>query len=249
MRFVVILFCVCRYGVAVYAQPVVASITVKNEVTGSPIDAHLRALDEESVKRVSKGTYTMRLESGLSEELTIEQTGYFDKKVKLEYSVIRSNQKVEVKLTPEIPQLRVTILDEETHEEITSAIDLFNLHDSTLIFSEKVEVAPYTIDLEYNVAHVLQVRAPGYFSFKDTIDFSGVFDGRVREKRIGLVPLKAGNKISLNNIHFQPNDASLTDFARLMLVELTHVLEQQKNIVIARPDVASATADRPGDPS
>jgi outer membrane protein OmpA-like peptidoglycan-associated protein len=95
-----------------------------------------------------------------------------------------------------------------------------------------VEVAPYTIDLEYDEVHVLQVRAPGYFSFKDTIDYKGVFDGRSRERTVRLVPLKAGNKISLQNIYFPPNESRLTDFARLMLVELTHVLAREKNLVV-----------------
>ena len=46
------------------------------------------------------------------------------------------------------------------------------------------------------------------------------------------MPLKAGNKISLNNIHFHKDQSDLTDFAKLMLVELSHVLKNQNNIVL-----------------
>jgi outer membrane protein OmpA-like peptidoglycan-associated protein len=128
--------------------------------------------------------------------------------------------------------LYITVVDDETGETLSSAVDLFTMNDSSIVFSEEVEVSPYTIDLEYNQSHILQVRRPGYFSFKDTIDFTNVFDGRTRTRKIKLVPLKTGNKISLNNIYFKENEANLTEFARLMLVELSHVLAEQKNIVI-----------------
>jgi outer membrane protein OmpA-like peptidoglycan-associated protein len=106
------------------------------------------------------------------------------------------------------------------------------MDESSIVFSEEVEISPYTIDLEYNKVHVLQVRSAGFFSFKDTIDYTNVYEGRTRTKTIRLVPLKTGNKISLNNIYFKQNEAGLTDFARLMLVELTHILQEQRGMVI-----------------
>jgi outer membrane protein OmpA-like peptidoglycan-associated protein len=210
----------------------VLNIEVKNQISGALIDANLAWPDADAVKRVSTGKYTIALPSGVNEMLVISRDGYFDSKVPLDFEVEKKLTVHEVKLQPGIPQLYLTVLNDETNETLTTAVDLFTLNDSSIVFSEEVEVSPYTIDLEYNEAHILQVRKPGFFSYKDTIDFTGVFEGRSREKKIRLVPLKAGNKISLNNIYFKPNEANLTTFAQLMLVELTHVLEQQKNIVI-----------------
>jgi hypothetical protein len=207
------------------SDPVIVNISITNQITGKPIDATLAWYDPASIKHPSPGKYSLILGGEREETLTISKSGYFDTELKLDYETEKKSASHDVQLQAGIPQLHISIFDSETNKSLTSAIDLFSLDESTEIFSELVEVAPYTIDLEYNEVHVLQVRAPGYFSFKDTIDFKGVFEGRVRDRQIKLVPLKAGNKISLNNIYFQQNQAALTDFAKLMLVELSHVLE------------------------
>jgi outer membrane protein OmpA-like peptidoglycan-associated protein len=214
------------------SEPVTVKVTIVSQITNKPIDATLDWYNSESIKHEGLGNYAVVLDGDREETLTISKPGYFDTEVKLDYETVKASPLQEVKLQSGIPQLHISVVDSQTKKQIDAGIDLFTLDESTEIFSEQVQVAPYTIDLEYDQVHVLQVRAPGYFSFKDTIDFKGVFDGRVRAKEISLVPLKAGNKISLSNIYFQQNEAALTDFARLMLVELTHVLEQQKNLVI-----------------
>lgn len=213
------------------SQPVKINLSVKNQLTGVPVDVMLDWYAE-NIKRIAAGKYGLVLDEGKEEILTISKDGYFDSELKLDYETVKANPNLTVNLQPGIPQLYVSILSDETGETLPAAIDLFTIDESSIVFSEEVDVSPYTIDLEYDKVHVLQVRAPGFFSFKDTLDFSRVFDGRVREKEIRLVPLKAGNKISLHNIYFNPNESSLTDFARLMLAELTHILEQQKSIVI-----------------
>jgi outer membrane protein OmpA-like peptidoglycan-associated protein len=210
----------------------VVNLEITNQISGSFVDADLSWPDADALKRISKGKYQIVLPPGTNETLIISREGYFDSKVPLEFEKEKKLIRHEVKLQPGIPQLYLTVLNDETDETLTTAVDLFTMNDSSIVFSEEVEVSPYTIDLEYNEAHILQVRKPGFFSYKDTIDFTGVFEGRGREKKIRLVPLKAGNKISLNNIYFKQNEANLTSFAQLMLVELTHVLEQQQNIVI-----------------
>jgi outer membrane protein OmpA-like peptidoglycan-associated protein len=207
-------------------------IKVTNQLTKMPIDASLVWSEDESVRKVSVGVYAINLSPGQSGMLQITKPGYFDAEVKLGYEEEKTKGIREIELIPTVPQLRITILDATTNETLTSAIDLFTMDESSIVFSDMVETAPYTIDLEYNKVHVLQVRCRGYFSYKDTIDFSGVFEGRERERKITLVPLKEGNKISLSNIHFKPNESDLTDFAKLMLVELTHVLAIEKSLVV-----------------
>jgi outer membrane protein OmpA-like peptidoglycan-associated protein len=228
------LYLMIAAGTNAFAQsePVTVSVSIINQITGKPIDAVLSWYDPASVKHIPPGKYSLTLGGDREEVLTISKPGYFDTELTLDYETVKQSASQEVQLQPGIPQLHISIFDSETNKPLTSSIDLFSLDESTEIFSEQVEVAPYTIDLEYNQIHVLQVRAPGYFSFKDTIDFKGVYEGKVRERQIKLVPLKAGNKISLNNIYFQKNEANLTDFAKLMLAELSHVLENQKNIVL-----------------
>jgi OmpA-OmpF porin, OOP family len=221
--------CLVQWG---WSQPVLVNLQVRSQLTGVPLDVVLSGYDEKAVKKVSPGQYQLTLGDGREEVLTISRDGYFDSQLTLDYETVKASPDVEVQLQPGIPQLHISIFSHETGEPLRSAIDLFTMDESSIVFSEAVEVSPYTIDLEYDKVHVLQVRCPGYFSFRDTIDFSGVYDGRVREKKISLVRLKAGNKIALNNIYFNQNEATLTGFARLMLAELTHILEQQPNIVI-----------------
>jgi outer membrane protein OmpA-like peptidoglycan-associated protein len=220
-------------GITAYSQaPVLHTLLIKNELTGKPVDALVDWADEEAVKKTGVGKYQISLPPETTGILTISRSGYFDNQVRISYDSTRKTPMQEIKLQPGIPQLNVTILNDESGEPLTSAIDLFTMDESSIVFSEEVEFSPYTIDLEYNKVHVLQVRRSGFFSFKDTIDYTNVFEGKTRTKSIRLVPLKEGNKISLNNIYFKKNEVSLTDFARLMLVELTHVLEKEKSIVI-----------------
>ena len=214
------------------SQTLTVEIHLKNERNGQPVDAKLTWMDESALRHVRKGYYTVSLLPGQQGVLRIEQVGFFDAELKLDYEAEKTDSYHDIRLKPGIPQLNVTIVDDATGAVMSSAIDLFTMDEATVVFSDEVEVAPYTIDLEYDEVHVLQVRAPGYFSFKDTIDYKGVFDGRSRERTVRLVPLKAGNKISLQNVYFPPNESRLTDFARLMLVELTHVLAREKNLVV-----------------
>jgi OmpA-OmpF porin, OOP family len=220
--------------------PLSVSIVVRNEITGKPVDADLEWPDRSKVRKNGPGNYVVSLNPGQSEVLTISRDGYFDSNLRLDYAEEETTAYHEIKLKPGVPQLLITITSSETGETLKSAIDLFTMDEKSMVFSEEVETSPYTIDLEYNEVHVLQVRCPGYFSFKDTIDYKGVFDGRSRTRTVALVPLKVGNKISVHNIYFKPNESELTDFAYLMLVELTHVLASDRSL---RIEVGAHTDD------
>jgi outer membrane protein OmpA-like peptidoglycan-associated protein len=220
--------------------PLTVAVVVRNEITGKPVDADLEWPDRAKVRRTGQGNYSISIAPGQTEVLSISRDGYFDSNLKLDYSEEETTAYHEVKLKPGIPQLLISITSSETGETLKSAIDLFTMDEKSIVFSEEVETSPYTIDLEYNEVHVLQVRAPGHFSFKDTIDYTGVYDGRSRTRNIALVPLKVGNKITVQNIYFRPNESELTDFARLMLVELTHVLASDRGL---RIEVGAHTDD------
>lgn len=226
----------------IYAQPIQVSLSITNQLTKKPVDAQLTSSG--TLQKTGTGLYTLTLQQGEKLSVQASKDGYFDTELPLDYSQEKTGNVHEIKLIPAPPELIISIFDNDTKQQLKSTIDLFTMDESSIVFSDEVETSPYTIDLEYNEVHVLQVRRPGYFSFKDTIDYSNVFEGRKRTKVINLVPLKQGNKISLNNIHFKPNESELTDFAKLMLVELTHVLENNKNIVIeigAHTDDVGAT--------
>lgn len=218
--------------VALAQSPLTVEIHLKNELTRKPVDATLTWVQPDKVRKVRTGYYTVIVQPAQTSMLTIEKDGYFDHELKLDYEAEKTEAYHEISLKPGVPQLNITVVDDETNETIKSAIDLFTMDESTVVFSDDVETAPYTIDLEYNEVHVLQVRRPGYFSFKDTINYLGVFDGRSRARKINLVPLKEGNKISLHNIYFNANESDLTDFGKLMLVELSHVLALEKKMVV-----------------
>ena len=205
------------------------TIRITNEISGKPVDATLE-WSYGTVRRISPGNYQVSLDLGAKGVVQISRDGYFDFELKLEEATAKLNEVHEIKLLPGVPQLLITVVDAETNNTLTSTIDLFTLDESSVVFSDEVEIAPYTIDLEFNEVHVLQVRCAGYFSFKDTLDFTNVFDGRDREKKIALVPLKVGNKLSLNNIHFKVNEVELTGFAKNMLDELALVLTKEKEI-------------------
>lgn len=231
----------CVWSQTESKPPISVTIVIRNELTGKPVDATLEWPDQTKVRRAGPGNYIVTLAPGQSEPLTIIKDGYFDSNLKLDYDEEETTAYHDVRLKPGVPQLDITITSTESKETLKSAIDLFTIDEKSIVFSEEVETSPYIIDLEYNQVHVLQVRSPGYFSFKDTIDYKGVFDGRSRTKQIALVPLKVGNKITVQNIYFKQDQAELTDFAKLMLVELTHVLATDRSLHI---EVGAHTDDK-----
>ena len=204
-------------------------IKIENEISGKAVDATLE-WPYGAIRRIATGNYQGSLDLGAKGLLQISKDGYFDFELKLDEATEKLNQIHEIKLIPEVPQLLITVVDAKTDSVLTSTIDLFMFDESSVVFSDKIEDMPYTIDLEFNKVHVLQVRCPGYFSFKDTLDYTNIYYGRERRKIIALVPLKVGNKLSLNNIYFKVNEVELTSFAKKMLDELAQVLIKEKDI-------------------
>ena len=204
-------------------------IKIENEISGKAIDATLE-WPYGVIRRIATGNYQVSLDLGAKGLLQISKDGYFDFELKLDEATEKLNQIHEIKLIPEVPQLLITVVDAKTDSVLASTLDLFMFDESSVVFSDKIEDMPYTIDLEFNKVHVLQVRCPGYFSFKDTLDYTNVYYGRERRKIIALVPLKVGNKLSLNNIYFKVNEVELTSFAKKMLDELALVLIKEKDI-------------------
>lgn len=204
-------------------------VKIQNEISGKVIDATLE-WPYGSIRRIATGNYQVSLDLGAKGLLQISKDGYFDLELKLDEATEKLNKIHEIKLIPEVPQLLITVVDAKTDSMLAATIDLFMFDESSVVFSDKIEIMPYTIDLEFNKVHVLQVRCPGYFSFKDTLDYTNVYYGRERRKIIALVPLKVGNKLSLNNIHFKVNEVELTSFAKKMLDELALVLIKEKDI-------------------
>lgn len=204
-------------------------VKIENEISGKVVDATLE-WPYGAIRRISTGNYQVSLDLGAKGLLQISKDGYFDLELKLDEATEKLNKIHEIKLIPEVPQLLITVVDANTDSVLAATIDLFMFDESSVVFSDKIEVMPYTIDLEFNKVHVLQVRCPGYFSFKDTLDYTNVYYGRERRKIIALVPLKVGNKLSLNNIYFKVNEVELTSFAKKMLDELALVLIKENEI-------------------
>lgn len=207
------------------------SLRLKNELTKTLQDATVTWLDEstDGIERLSPGFYSITPSLGGSTTVQISKGGYFDATVKLDEV---STNPHEVMLIPGIPQLVITIVDDQTNEPLAVSIDVLNEDESNLIFSEAVESTPYTIDLEYNEVHIVRVRKPGYFTYRDTINYVNVFEGRIRKHNLRLVPLKEGNKLTLNNIYFKSNADELTDFAKKGLEELALTLAKENNLQI-----------------
>jgi outer membrane protein OmpA-like peptidoglycan-associated protein len=241
-------YCLAFAHGSVFAQSdsLRVNVFISNQIGGQPIDATLKWYLPGSLMHGMTGKYSVLLDSDREETLLVSKAGYFDSEIRIDYETVKQNPLIEVPLQPQVPQLHISVVDADSNKPLTSAVDLFTLDESTEIFSEEVSVAPYIIDLQYDQVQVLQVRASGYFSFKDTIDFKGVYDGRIRKKQIKLVPLKAGGKIALHNIHFEPNKADLTEFAKLMLTELTHALQQMPKMVL---EISAYTDDIGSDAS
>ncbi len=123
------------------------------------------------------------------------------------------------------------VYDATTREMIPASID-FSINGSLESEMElETAEAQYKIGVEKGQRYTASVRAPGYFSEKVSFTANDAGQGSMRQD-FELIPLKVGQTISLENIYFDVNSATLQEASHISLDHWVELLKEQPGVVI-----------------
>jgi outer membrane protein OmpA-like peptidoglycan-associated protein len=123
------------------------------------------------------------------------------------------------------------VIDEETTNPLNPNLDLRKSKGRRGVFKDIIR-GTFETDLEYNQDYQIRLRLRGYFFHQDTINLKGIYDGRVVTRDVKMIPLKTGNKLTLNNVNFKVNSADLSEGSQEILDEVALLLRQNRSLVI-----------------
>jgi outer membrane protein OmpA-like peptidoglycan-associated protein len=209
-------------------------LEVRDKNRDVPIDVNMSAgpgSNEEMIQD-SIGNYSKHMEFGKKLNLQFSRLGYdtVDYSFTLDMSTMDSLHQI-VYLHAGLPQLILTVVDEETNLPLNPNLDLRKSRGRRSVFKDIIR-GGYETDLQHNQDFQIRLRLGGYFFHQDTIDLKGIYDGRVINRDIKMIPLKAGNKLTLNNVNFKVNSADLSVDSQEILDEVALLLRQNRSLVI-----------------
>lgn len=145
-----------------------------------------------------------------------------------------------IRLNPTAPELTLAAVDKETIEKIKVYVQIFDKTKRNLLFKGMMETGDYNGKLEHGHTYIVRVTRPQYFFYEEEIDLSDIFYGQKIKKTVVMIPLKKGEKLTLNNITFELNSAELTESSKEVLENVFDLMKQNRNIVL---EIAAHTDD------
>ena len=230
MRFALFVVLVFLFSDA-YSQDenVDVNLLIINDLTGKELDATLTWYDPALVKKNGIGIFTLSMGQGREEVVKVSKTGFFDQEITIDYEAVKRSPNQEVRLQPKVPQLKLSLTPPDK-KAVAATVALHTVNDNSEFFNELISAFPFTIDLDYNQSLILDITSAGYFPVSDSLDLTGVFDGRVVERKFQLTALKAGNKHSPSSIQFHDNQ--LTDLSQRLLKSVVDLMRENHGMVL-----------------
>jgi outer membrane protein OmpA-like peptidoglycan-associated protein len=138
------------------------------------------------------------------------------------------------------------VLDKETGKPLEAEITYYNLNTNQEVGIARTNPADgsYKIILPYGQPYGFHADKKGYYSESSSIDLTEIKTYTEIERNLLLAPIKAGNKIALNNVFFEQSKPVLLPTSYGELNRLVQILIQNPTIKI---EIAGHT-DNVGDP-
>jgi outer membrane protein OmpA-like peptidoglycan-associated protein len=183
---------------------------------------------------------------------------YFSTTANGEYGYLVSGQQgigqediFRIKLADEVKPEPVVIiygkvLDKETGKPLEAEITYYNLNTNQEVGIARTNPADgsYKIILPYGVAYGFHADKNGYYSERSSIDLTQIKTYTEIERNLLLAPIKAGNKIALNNVWFEQSKPVLLPSSYGELERLVQILIENPTIKIE----IDGHTDNVGDP-
>jgi outer membrane protein OmpA-like peptidoglycan-associated protein len=127
-----------------------------------------------------------------------------------------------------------TVYDLETEKPLEASIELYDLGDEnpTAIFKSDPVTGHYLTVLNENKKIALYVERAGYLFESQTFNVAPESGNEVQHD-IYLKPIKQGSSVTLNNIFFEFNSASLTEDSKTELLKIASFIRENPGIQIS----------------
>ncbi|HEY5692121.1 MAG TPA: OmpA family protein [Cyclobacteriaceae bacterium] len=206
-------------------------VKTENAITHAPILAIMEE-GEDRIEQEVAGQFSIDVRYQDSIQARIEREGFESQDFNFNYNADKVTLNYTIALKPVDPSLFIQVIDKDTKSPISPELDLLEEGNATPVFRGKMLTEGLRKNLNFDKIYRIRIRLPGYFSFQDTINLAGVFEGRKVNRIIPLVQLKEGNKLSLSSIYFGSNSAELSDDSKGVLDEVAFVLRQNRNVTV-----------------
>ena len=209
-------------------------VNLIHKTSRQPIEAIININNQPLTRYVNNG-YEVALTHGIPYTISIIKEGYesiidlktfkstdFEKPLIINYD-----------MTPLKPELRLEIV--EKNEKIPLASSLFLLYDTKskkVVYQGLLPDGTYTCDLEFDRLYLYKALAQNYFYTEGQIDLRNVEIGGPIPHKVELVPLRVGERLTLNSITFETGSAELSLDAKQILNNVINVLAQNRNLTI-----------------
>jgi hypothetical protein len=127
------------------------------------------------------------------------------------------------------------VFDVETKLPVGASFELLRLPDGNLEVQSQAGVhdGQFLLCLPPNQNYALNVSHPGYLFYSGNVDVTGVHNvDEPRLLEIGLIPIKVGGSVVLNNVFFDTNSSALKDDSKVELDKVADFLTLNANVKV-----------------
>lgn len=137
-------------------------------------------------------------------------------------------------ISPEILlTLKGKISDRVSGAPVPARLDIKGLQSTRNLhsLSSEQESGDYQLLLPYDSTLVLTVNAPGFFPYREELNFSKSA-GTTVTRNITLVPIRSGQNLPLKSVQFAQSSARLEDNSREELLEIVKIMKDYPDMEI-----------------
>jgi hypothetical protein len=134
-----------------------------------------------------------------------------------------------------VSYLKGHVFDVETRQPIGAAFELLRLPDGRLEVQSEAGAhdGQFLLCLPPNQNYALNVSHPGYLFYSGNFDITIAHNiSEPRQLEIGLIPIKVGGAVVLNNVFFDSNSIVLKDESKVELDKVAAFLELNPNVKV-----------------
>lgn len=215
-------------------KPSISIVSIRNSQNKQPLEATLM-INNQPLTNFRNNSYETTLTHGIPYTISIVKPGYesvidiktftpeqFENTLYLNYDLV-----------PLKPELKLEIV--EKGEKIPLGNSLFLLYDThtkKVMYQGVLQDGTYSQQLVPNRLYLFKALAQNYFYTEGQIDLREKDAGGPFPFSIELIPLRVGERLTLNSINFPSGSAELNNESKQILNNVINVLAQNRNLVI-----------------
>ncbi|MFZ9046111.1 MAG: OmpA family protein [Cyclobacteriaceae bacterium] len=215
-------------------KPSLSVINIRDAKSKQPLQADI-AINNEQITAFKNNAYETNLTHGIQYTISIVRAGY-ESHIDIhtfEPEQFENTLYLNYDLKPLKPELKLEIV--EDGERIPLGNSLFLLYDTytkKVLYQGLLQDGTFDFELESGRLYLYKALAEGYFYTEGQIDLRKLTIGGPFPYKVELIPLKVGERLTLNSINFPSGSAELNNESKQILNNVINVLAQNRNVIV-----------------